>query len=80
MTQLDDEDMSPEDEAIGMVIPDGFRLQESRPAALDNSLVKRGVLDQAWGGLVASSLARVRSARKNCTTTVCILKIKACGA
>ena len=37
LTQLDDEDdMSTEDEAIGMVIPDGFRLQESRPAALDN--------------------------------------------
>ena len=41
----DEDDMSAEDEAIGMVIPDGFRLQESRPAALDNSLVKRGVLD-----------------------------------
>ena len=48
--------MSPEDEAIGMVIPDGFRLQESRPAALDNSLVKRGVLvrlSMGWfGGLI----------------------------
>ena len=45
LTQLDDEDdMSPEDEAIGMAIPDGFRLQESRSAALDNSFVKRGVL------------------------------------
>ena len=57
LTQLDDEDdTSPEDEAIGMVIPDGFRLQESRPAALDNSLVKRGVLVRpsiGWfGGLV----------------------------
>ena len=36
--------MSPDDDAIGMVAPDGFRLQESRPAALDSSLVKRGVL------------------------------------
>ena len=45
LTQLDDEDMSPEDETIRMVIPDGFRLQESRPAALDNSLAKREVLD-----------------------------------
>ena len=44
---LDDEDdMSPDDEAIGMVIPDGFRLQESRPATLENSLVKRAVLDK----------------------------------
>ena len=54
MTQLDDEDMSPEDEAIGMVIPDGFRLQESTPAALDNSLVKRGVFVRlSMGWLVA---------------------------
>ena len=46
LTQLDDEDdMSPEDEATGMVIPDGLRLQESRPADLDNFLLKSGVLD-----------------------------------
>ena len=56
-TLLDDEDdMSPEDEAIGMVIPDGFRLQGSRPAALDNYLVNRGVsvrLGMGWsGGLI----------------------------
>ena len=48
--------MSPDDEAIGMVVPDGFRLQESRPAALDSSLVKRGVLvrlSMGWfGGLI----------------------------
>ena len=48
--------MSPEDEAIGMVIPDGFRLQDSRPPALDDSLVKRGVLGRlcmGWfGGLI----------------------------
>ena len=54
LTQLDDEDdMSPEDAAIGMVIPDRFRLQESRPADLDNSLVKRGVLvrlSMGWFG------------------------------
>ena len=52
----DEDDMSPEDEAIGMVIPDGFRLQESRPVALDNSFVKRGVLvrlSMGWfGGLI----------------------------
>ena len=57
LSLLDDEDdMSPEDEAIGMVIPDGFCLQESRPADLDNSLVKRGVLvrrSMGWfGGLI----------------------------
>lgn len=53
----DDDDMSPEDEAVGMAIPGGFRLQESRPAALDGSLVKRGVLVRlsiGWfGGLIA---------------------------
>ena len=37
-----------------MVIPDGFRLQESRPAALDSYLVKRGVFRrEGWfGGLI----------------------------
>ena len=48
--------MSPDDDAIGMVVPDGFRLQESRPAALDSFLVKRGVLlrlSMGWfGGLI----------------------------
>ena len=71
--------MSPEDETIGMVIPDGFRLQESRPAALDNSLVKRGVLvrlGMGWfGGLIT------RKSQERMKELVCILKkIKACGA
>ena len=44
LTLLDDDDMSPEDEAVGMATPDGFCLQDSRPAALDGSFVKRGVL------------------------------------
>ena len=48
--------MSPDDEAIGMVVPDEFHLQESRPAALDSSLAKRGVLarlSMGWfGGLI----------------------------
>ena len=57
LTLLDDEDdMSPEEEAIGMVIPEGLRLQESKPPALDNNLVKRGVLERlsmGWfGGLI----------------------------
>ena len=41
-----------------MVIPDGFRLQESRPAAVDNSLVKRGVLvSMGWfSGLIARKI------------------------
>ena len=48
--------MSPEDEAFGTVITDGFRLHESRPPGLANSLVKRGVLvrlSMGWfGGLI----------------------------
>ena len=56
-TLLDeDDDMSPEDEAVGIAIPDGFRPQESRPATLDGSVVKRGVLvrlSMEWfGGLI----------------------------
>ena len=44
-TLLDDEgDMSPDGEAIVMVIPDWSRPQESRPAAPDIYLIKRGVL------------------------------------
>ena len=39
-----------------MVVPDGFHLQESRPAALDSSLVRCGVLvrlSMGWfGGLI----------------------------
>ena len=45
--------MSPENEAIGIVIADGFRLQEWKPADLGNSLVKRGVivrLSMGWFG------------------------------
>ena len=35
LTLLDeDDDMPPEDETVGMAIPDGFRLQESRPQLL----------------------------------------------
>ncbi|CAB1107407.1 unnamed protein product [Ectocarpus sp. CCAP 1310/34] len=45
LTQLDDYDeLSPEEEALKMDIPDGFRLQASPPPALDQSIVKRGVL------------------------------------
>ena len=39
LSLLDNEDdMPPEDEAIGMVIPNGFGLQESTPAAVEQSL------------------------------------------
>ena len=48
MVLLDDDgdmcDMSPEDHAIGMVIPDGFRPQESRPTPVHNSLVEYRLL------------------------------------
>ena len=45
--------MSPEYDAIAMMIPDAFRLQDSRPDDLDNPLVKRGVfvrLSMGWSG------------------------------
>ena len=51
-----EDDILPDDEAIEMDFPDGFRLEESRPGALDNSLAKRGVLVRlslGWfGGLI----------------------------
>ena len=43
-TLLDDDDVVEEDGVIDLVIPDGFHLQASRPAVLDNSLVKRRVV------------------------------------
>ena len=62
-----------------MAVPDRFRLQESRRAALDNSLVKRGVLVRLGmgGGLVASSLARVRSGRKILYDYYCSVHLEA---
>ena len=57
-----------------MVIPDGFRLQESRPPALDKSLVKRGALVRlfmGWfGGLITrkSQERTKRSARLPCAS------------
>ena len=54
----DDDDMSPDDEAIGMVVPDGFRFQESRPAVLDSFLVKRGVLVRLSMGLFGGLITR----------------------
>ena len=47
-----------------MVIPDGFRLQESRPAALENSLVKRGVLvtiRMGWFGFLITRKSQERA-------------------
>ena len=45
--------MSPEYDAIAMMIPDAFRFQDSRPADLDNPLVKSRVfvrLSMGWSG------------------------------
>ena len=47
----EDDSMDPEDEVHGMEIPGGYRLQASKPAALDSSLLQRGVLvrlDMGW--------------------------------
>ncbi|CAN0273622.1 unnamed protein product [Ectocarpus sp. 4 AP-2014] len=45
---LDEEDSldpdNPDDEIHGMEIPEGYRLQESIPTALDRSLLQHGVL------------------------------------
>ncbi|CAM9312583.1 unnamed protein product [Pylaiella littoralis] len=48
----DDDSMESDDEIHGMEIPDGFRIQASTPAALDSSLLQRGVLVRlGMGGL-----------------------------
>ena len=62
-------DMSPEVEAIGMVIPDVFRLQVSRPAAaLDSSLVTRGGVVW-WPDHSHESGARRRFVRLPCASS-----------
>ena len=65
-----------------MVIPDGFRLQESRPADLDNSLVKRGVLVRLSMGRFGGLITRKSQERTKevCDYRVHIKTIKACGA
>ena len=60
----DDDDMSPKDHVIGMVIPNGFRLQEPTPAGLDSSLVKRGILlrlGMGWFGGVITRQSQERT-------------------
>ena len=56
LTLLDEDDrIDPDDEVHGMEIQDGFHIQASTPAALDSSLLQRGVLvmlGMGWfGGL-----------------------------
>ena len=76
LTVLDDEDdMSPEDEVIEMVTPDGFRLQESRPATIDNYFVKHRVLVRLrkhgvvwWPDHSQESGAHERIVRLPCTS------------
>ncbi|CAB1117353.1 unnamed protein product [Ectocarpus sp. CCAP 1310/34] len=59
LTQLDDDDeLSPEEETLKMDIPDGFRLQASPPPALDQSIVKRGVLVKLGLGWFGGVLSR----------------------
>ena len=66
LTLLDDkDDMSPEDEAVGMFLTDGFRLHQSRPAALDSFLVKRGVLVRLSMGLFGGLITRKSQERTN---------------
>ena len=61
-----------------MVVPDGFRLQESRPAALDDSLVKCGVLliaklGMGWsGGLITRKSQERTKAVHDYVLPVCV--------
>lgn len=72
LTMLENEDdMPPEDEAT--VVPDGFRLQNSRPSALDSYLEERGVLVRLnehgvvwWSDYSQESGANERSVRLSC--------------
>ena len=48
----DDDDMLPDDEAIGVVVPNGFRLQESRPAARDSSFSQTWSTSESEHGVV----------------------------
>ena len=54
----EDDSMDPEDEIHGMEIPDGYRLQASKPAALDSSLLQRGVLVRLGMGWFGGSITR----------------------
>ncbi|CAM9949429.1 unnamed protein product, partial [Pylaiella littoralis] len=54
----DDDDLAPGETEMGMSIPDGFRLQPSPPPALDQSLVKRGVLVKLGLGWFGGVLTR----------------------
>ena len=53
-----DDSMDPEDEIHGMEIPYGYRLQASKPAALDSSLLQRGVLVRLGMGWFGRSITR----------------------
>ena len=54
----EDDSMDPEDEIHGLEIPDGYRLQASKSAALDSSLLQRGVLVRLGMGWFGRSITR----------------------
>lgn len=65
---LDDDDTmdadDPDDEICGMEIPDGFRIQQSKPATLDSSLLQRGVLirlGMGWFGALITRQSQLRT-------------------
>ena len=63
-SKLDDDDqLSHGETVLGMVIPEGFRLQLSPPPALDQSLVERGVLVRLGLGSGGSSHVEVEHTR-----------------
>lgn len=65
--------MSPKDKVIGiMVIPDGLRLQESRPAALDIPSVKRGVIETLSMGWLVGLITRKSQAQTKTVHDYCV--------
>ena len=63
-----------EDEATGIVVPDGFRLQELRSAALYNNFVKHGVFARLGMGWFRNLIFPKRWADKMSPTTACIFE------
>ena len=59
ISQLDsDDDMEPGEEILSMQVPDGFHLQESGSATLDQTSVKRYALLQRGKGWLTGQISR----------------------
>ena len=70
-SRLDDDDqLSHGETVLGMDIPEGFRVQLSPSPALDQSLVKRGVLLRLGLGWFGGVITRRAHQISRCMTTV----------